>query len=87
VKSTAGGRVAFTWKKVKTKHAKCEIQASTTSDFAETKSVPSPSGAKGSYVADGLRSGTTYYFRIRTVLKVSGKTYYSDWVKKKARIK
>ncbi|MBR2258803.1 MAG: fibronectin type III domain-containing protein [Blautia sp.] len=36
----------------------------------------------------GLASGSTYYVRIRTFKKVSGKTYYSAWsAVKSAKIK
>ena len=86
-KSKSSGRVTFTWKRQKIKNAKCQIQASLTSDFQSTKSVPSPSLKKGRFIADGLKRGTTYYFRIRVSRKIAGKTYYSGWIKKKVKIK
>ena len=35
-------------------------------------------------VRTGLKKNATYYVRIRTYKRVSGKTYYSDWSKVKS---
>ncbi len=89
-KSLSNGRVKFTWKKVKVKNAKCQIQASTSKDFPDefTKVVnPCPDLQRGKFIADGLKSGKTYYFRARVVVKVSGKNYCSVWSEKKIKIR
>jgi len=89
-KSYSNGRVKFTWKKVKVKNAKCQIQASTSKDFPDefTKVVkPCPKLQRGKFIADGLKSGKIYYFRARVVVKVSGKNYCSVWSEKKIKIR
>ena len=88
VKSNSSGGVSFSWKKVNDKNAKCQIQASPTSDFSDTKSIPDKAMKLGKLVnIRGLTRGRVWYFRSRVAVNVSGKTYYSGWVVRKVKIK
>ena len=85
--------LALTWKKITTKIQKkrikgYQIQYATKKNFknAKTKNI---SGYKKSRITiSRLKSKKKYYLRIRTALKLNGKTYYSRWSKvKSAKVK
>lgn len=77
--------VKLTWKKKSSQIDGYQIQYARKKDFKDYKKKmykdPSCTSAKIS----GLKSGKSYYFRIRTYKKVGDKTYYSKWseIKKK----
>jgi hypothetical protein len=57
-----------------------EVQYSTRKDFKSGVKTKNVKGAKKSSVKiSKLKSKTTYYVRVRTYMKVGGKTYYSTW--------
>ena len=66
-----------------------QIQYSTSKKFAKGNKTKTISKNKTtSYTIKKLKKKTTYYVRIRTYKKVSGKTYYSGWSSvKKVKIK
>lgn len=84
VKSASSGKLTVKWKK-NAKVTGYEIQYSTSKKFvksaAKTKKVKK--AAKTSETISKLKKGKTYYVRIRTYKKVSGKMYYSGWSSKK----
>ena len=78
------------WKAVKTKMSKkkitgYKIQYSTSSKFKKsaTKTKTIKGATKTSVKIKNLKSKKKYYFRIRTYMKVDGKTYYTTWSKTK----
>ncbi|MCD8015787.1 MAG: Ig-like domain-containing protein [Lachnospiraceae bacterium] len=84
VKKASSTKITVKWKKA-SKASGYQIQYSTSKTFAsgnKTKKVSG--GSKKSVSISGLKSGTTYYVRIRAYKKVSGKTYYSAWSTKKS---
>ena len=58
-----------------------EIEYSLKKNFKNAKTVTIKKAKTTSTVIKGLKKGKTYYVRIRTWKKVSGKKYYSDWSK------
>ena len=78
---------AFTakWTAQKTKMSKAyvtgyQVQYATNKAFTKNvKSVTVKGYKKTSRKISGLKAKTTYYVRVRTYMKVSGKTYYSAW--------
>ncbi|MCD8015658.1 MAG: Ig-like domain-containing protein [Lachnospiraceae bacterium] len=84
VKKASSTKITVKWKKA-SKASGYQIQYSTSKTFAsgnKTKKVSG--GSKKSVSISGLKSGTTYYVRIRAYKKVFGKTYYSAWSTKKS---
>ncbi|MCD8018267.1 MAG: fibronectin type III domain-containing protein [Clostridiales bacterium] len=84
VKSSKSKKITVAWKK-KSGVSGYQIQYSTNKNFTsniKTKKVAGTS--KKRYTRSGLKSGKTYYVRIRTYKTVSGKTYYSAWSNKKS---
>lgn len=57
-----------------------QIQYSLKKNFAGAKIKTT---TKTSHKISGLKKGKKYYFRVRVVVKVNGKTYYSGWSNKK----
>lgn len=76
-KNTAAKKMTVTYKKI-TGVSGYEICYATNSKFSNCKEVNSTSVKK---VISGLKKGQTYYVRVRTYKKISGKTYYSSWSK------
>lgn len=86
VKSTARKKMKVTWKKV-SGGSSYQVQYSLKSNFSGAKTVTAGSGSSSKTISK-LASKKTYYVRIRSYKKVSGKTYYSAWSKaKKVRVK
>lgn len=79
VKNLKGKKMQIKWKK-NTAGQGYQIQYSTSSKFAKGNKTATISKNKTtSYTASKLTKNKTYYVRIRTYKKVSGKTYYSGW--------
>ena len=87
-KNTKGKKLVVKWKK-NTAGNGYQIQYSTSKKFAKGNKTKTISKNKTtSYTIKKLKKKKTYYVRIRTYKKVSGKTYYSGWSSvKKATIK
>ena len=61
-----------------------QLQYGTSKNFTGCKTVTLNSNKYTGSVRTGLKKNATYYVRIRTYKRVSGKTYYSDWSKVKS---
>lgn len=61
-----------------------QLQYGTSKNFTGCKTVTLKSNQCTGSVRTGLKKNATYYVRIRTCKRVSGKTYYSDWSKVKS---
>lgn len=61
-----------------------QLQYGTSKNFTGCKTVTLKSNQCTGSVRTGLEKNATYYVRIRTYKRVSGKTYYSDWSKVKS---
>ena len=76
--------ITLTWTKRSTKMSKSRISGytvrySTDPLFSESKAKSFKGYTTTKGTISGLRAGTTYYFQIRTYMKVGKKTYYSLW--------
>lgn len=78
--SKANG-IALSWKKQTTQTNGYQIQYSLTNDFAKKKSKAVKNINTTKLAIYNLKSGKSYYVRIRTYKKVNGKTYFSEWSK------
>lgn len=78
---TAGTkRVAIRWNKQDVEISGYQIYYSTKKDFSSNvKKVFISDPSAVSKTVTGLKSGKTYYVKIRTYKTVSGKNYYSTW--------
>ena len=87
-KNAKGKKLVVKWKK-NTAGNGYQIQYSTSKKFAKGNKTKTISKNKTtSYTIKKLKKKKTYYVRIRTYKKVSGKTYYSEWSSvKKVKIK
>lgn len=87
-KNAKGKKIVVKWKK-NTAGNGYQIQYSTSKKFAKGNKTKTISKNKTtSYTIKKLKKKKTYYVRIRTYKKVSGKTYYSGWSSvKKVKIK
>ena len=87
-KNAKGKKLVVKWNK-NTAGNGYQIQYSTSKKFAKGNKTKTISKNKTtSYTIKKLKKKKTYYVRIRTYKKVSGKTYYSGWSSvKKATIK
>lgn len=56
-----------------------QVQYSTSGLFAGKKTVKIADPAEARHVLEGLKSGKTYYARVRAYVKLGGKIYYSAW--------
>ena len=90
IKTPKAAKRAFTvsWSKQSGKMSKAriagyQIQYSTSSKFSGAKRKSVSGYGKTSNKITGLKSGKKYYVRVRTYMKVFGKTYYSSWSKTK----
>ena len=61
-----------------------QLQYGTSKNFTGCKTVTLNSNKYTGSVRTGLKKNATYYVRIRTYKRVSGKTYYSAWSKVKS---
>lgn len=61
-----------------------QLQYGTSKNFTGCKTVTLKSNQCTGSVRTGLKKNATYYVRIRTYKRVSGKTYYSNWSKVKS---
>lgn len=82
------GSVTVKWTKQSTKMTKSritgyEVRYSLKSSFKQAKTVKATGYRKTSVKLKNLKTKKTYYISVRTYMKVSGKTYYSDWSKAK----
>ena len=78
-KNAKGKKIVVKWKK-NTAGNGYQIQYSTSKKFAKGNKTKTISKNKTtSYTIKKLKKKKTYYVRIRTYKKVSGKTYYSGW--------
>lgn len=86
-KNVKGKKILVKWKK-NTAGNGYQVQYSTSKKFAKGNKTKTISKNKTTSVTiKGLKKKKTYYVRIRTYKKVSGKTYYSSWSSvKKAKI-
>ena len=76
------GKVTVVWKKRTAQTSGYQIQYSLSPTLASgrrTKTIYDPN--QTSFTTIKLKKGKTYYFRVRTFKKVSGKTYLSKWSK------
>ena len=96
IKAPKAGKRSFTarWNKQLTKMSSRQIngyqvQYSLKKNFRSGVKTKNVNGAKKTSVKIGkLKGKKTYYVRVRTFMKVSGKTYYSPWSStKKVRTK
>lgn len=89
VKALSGGKINCTWKKQKYNNVKCQIQAANNSKFKKSMSSKTyPYLKNGKWTGKGLKRKKTFYFRIREVAKIGGKTYTGAWSSvKKVKIK
>lgn len=76
--------IALTWKKITSKVQKkrikgYQIQYSTKRNFKKAKTKNVNGYQKTRVTLKKLKSKKKYYVRIRTILKINGKTYYSKW--------
>ncbi len=87
-KNAKDKKLVVKWKK-NTAGNGYQIQYSTSKKFAKGNKTKTISKNKTtSYTIKKLKKKKTYYVRIRTYKKVSGKTYYSEWSSvKKVKIK
>lgn len=87
-KNAKGKKLVVKWKK-NTAGNGYQIQYSISKKFAKGNKTKTISKNKTtSYTIKKLKKKKTYYVRIRTYKKVSGKTYYSGWSSvKKVKIK
>ena len=81
IKSAKKSQITLNWNKGNYADANTYVEYSTSKNFKTvTKKVIKSSGRKtGSHTFTGLKSGKTYYFRIRLGKAVSGATYYSNY--------
>lgn len=85
LKAVSGKKFTASWKTVKNIGG-YQLQYSTSSKFKTYKTKKVKAGTLTKTISE-LKKGKTYYVRIRTYKKVSGKTYYSTWSKvKKVKI-
>lgn len=96
LKAAAPGRKTITvkWRKQASKMAKSritgyQVQYSTDKKFRKTSKIKTVKGfKKTSKKITRLKSGKTYYLRIRTYMKTGDGVYYSKWSKvRKAKVK
>ena len=82
VSKKSGNKLVVKWKK-NTKVSGYEIQYSTSSKFAssKTKTIRVGKASATSKAISKIKEGTTYYVRIRGYRTISGKKYYSSWGK------
>ena len=78
VKNTKSKTMSVTWKK-NTVGSGYQIEYAMNSKFSGKKAVNISKNKTASYTVSKLTKKKTYYVRIRTYKKVSGKTYYSGW--------
>ena len=79
LKNPSGKKMQIKWKK-KSSVTGYQIQYATDKKFTKNKKTVTVSGKNTtSRKITGLKKKKTYYVRIRTYKKISGKRYYSDW--------
>lgn len=74
----SGTNLILRWKKVSGATG-YQIQYSTSSKFKTGKKVDVKGASKVAKTIKGLKSGKTYYVRVRAYKKVNGGTVYSAW--------
>ena len=79
LRAVNGKKMTVSWKKVKNIDG-YQLQYSTSSKFKTYKTKKIKAGTLTKTISK-LKKGKTYYVRIRTYKKESGKTYYSTWSK------
>ena len=82
--SKASGKLTVRWKKAAAASG-YQVQYAASRSMSGAKTVSTSALTR---TLSGLKKGGTYYVRIRTYKKVSGKTYYSTWSSvKNAKVK
>ena len=81
--------IALTWKKITSQVQKkrikgYQIQYSTKRSFKKAKTKNVNGYKKTRVTLKKLKAKKKYYIRVRTILKINGKTYYSKWSKIKS---
>ena len=79
----AGKKLKAYWKR-NSQVSGYQLQYGTNKNFTGCKTVNLKSNQYTGSVRAGLKKNATYYVRIRTYKRVSGKTYYSEWSKVKS---
>lgn len=75
--STGKKQITLNWKKVKA--SGYEIQYSTSKNFKKNTKTVTVKKSRKTAMVKKLKSGKTYYVRIRAYSKVNGKKYYGTW--------
>lgn len=83
LKAATLGKVTVSWKKISGVTG-YQVVYSLKSNFASSVKKLVKGASKTSLVVKGLKTGRTYYFRMRAYRTVNGKTYWSDWSKTKS---
>ncbi|MGN1165802.1 MAG: fibronectin type III domain-containing protein, partial [Lachnospiraceae bacterium] len=87
ISNSAAKKVTVKWKKNSAVNG-YQIQYSTNSAFSSFKTITVKKYQTVSTIISKLQKEKTYYVRIRTYKKASGKSYYSTWSsKKKIKVK
>lgn len=81
VKKTTPAKTAakIHWTKRTTQVTGYQIRYSRSSSFSDAKNVWVKDKASSSTIVKGLKSGKTYYVKIRTYKQIDGVKYYSAW--------
>ena len=80
VKSSSKKAMTVKWKKQTSQTTGYQIQYSTTKDFSSgNKTITIKKNKTTSRTIKKLKSGKTYYVRVRTYKTKSGSKYYSEW--------
>ena len=84
-KLTAGKKkLTVKWKKQATQTTGYQLQYGTSSKFKGAKTATITKNKTVSKAISKLKAKKKYYIRVRTILKINGKTYYSKWSKIKS---
>jgi hypothetical protein len=87
VTSTKKKEIYVSWKK-DTSFTGYQIYISTQKDFKKQTNKKNLKKTEGEWTIKGLKSGKTYYIKIRAYNKVGNKKYYEEWSKiKKITVK
>ncbi len=73
------GNLKASWAKQTTQTTGYQIKYSTSKNFTSSKTVTVSSNKTTSKTITGLKSGKTYYVRVRTYKTKDGTKYYSSW--------
>ncbi len=77
IKRTGKGKVKLSWDTVESSGYQVYMSKSKKGTYKKVKTIKS--GSKASYQQKKLKSGKTYYFKVRTYRKIGGYTFYSKF--------